>query len=192
MSKLDKYTVGDTPAAIYLVDFLNTSGSKKDRKVLTFINEFRKLFAELVEARECDAISANTLLNFCAIYRQRLNNQCTEMINKGYNSLVVDLFSNIVLGDIRSYERREQRFQKKIKIIKAKAKKFFNENVKHLKLEAVEFFVSEPYARVEYKGTNISNINVSFEYTQDPISSAVLVTKSISRLKKQGKPFNFY
>lgn len=114
---LDKFTFGKTPAAIYLADRLNTLNDPKyARKIASHIHTIQSLIVELIEAHESGSVSIN-LLNFTSralrsqikMVAQNFYNEKPHMGSGGHpvpDLLTINLMSNVMMGDLKSIDRR--------------------------------------------------------------------------------------
>lgn len=96
---LDKFTFGDSPAAIFLADVLNqTNDSKLTRKVSAYLDQENRLLNEMVNAN----LSPHTLGSFVNFMRNRIKTSTLKIDNV----LVSNLMYNVITGRIKSVLRR--------------------------------------------------------------------------------------
>ena len=125
---MDKFTFGNTPAAIYLADHLNSLSDKRVvRKVQKILVFQRQLFTELNDAHMKGILSAKSLL----IISQCIENQVIARLKEKeieqekcevkLDSLTLNLVQNILIGEVKSISRRFQ--EATLKAIKEAAKK---------------------------------------------------------------------
>ena len=119
---LDKFTFGNTPAAIYLVDRLNTFNDVRlTRKISSVLCKFRRTIAELETANNSGIMCTNTTAMFAEKMRVDIQNTGSDLIHKqslqdsrdeelSYIDVrCVNLTVNIICGEIKSMKRRLQK-----------------------------------------------------------------------------------
>lgn len=117
---LNKFTFGNTPASIFLIDRLNQLNSKKfTRKISTIICEFRKIIGELIKAHQDGSISTHTLNVTVELLHGKIENTIDHLLNKsgadyGDNTnlpdvLVANLTLNVIKGELKSVFRRSRK-----------------------------------------------------------------------------------
>ena len=112
MKKYDKNTLGNSPASIYLVDLLNNSENKKDASVLRYITKFKSIFNQLVSAYEAGSIDSNVVKVFCQYKRADLDANVEPMIKEGFSPVVINLYKNIVVAEMKKFERNANMVEK--------------------------------------------------------------------------------
>lgn len=99
---IDKYTYGNTPAAIYLTEVLNSVGSSKMiRKVTRTLTDFNEIINELEAANKNGLLSAHTLGALGADLRAR-----AQRSTVGEHELVKNLLQNMMVGRVKELTRR--------------------------------------------------------------------------------------
>jgi hypothetical protein len=115
---LDKFTFGANPAALYLVEVLNTINNKKlNRKITNLIRESRTTLRELLEANEVGKMSTHTVSVLVELLRKKVEvaahsmkyNENKEKIESINGELAVNLMENIIKGELKSLHRRARR-----------------------------------------------------------------------------------
>lgn len=114
--KLDKYTFGKTPAAIYLAHRLNEINNKKfTRKISSRIAEIRKMIRDMGNAYIADQIDTHTLISFVSFLRLRVSEMADDLLfarkeeDVVLYTLCVNLMANILIGDIKNIIRKTQK-----------------------------------------------------------------------------------
>src|SRR5574343_497505 len=107
---LDKYTFGEAPAAMYLVELLNQRNDKGlIRKVSKILATSRGALNDLARAHlDYDTISTRTLsimLNMMSEYHHK---HVIEQIGK-YDMHIAHLVVNVLEGGIKTWKRRVQK-----------------------------------------------------------------------------------
>lgn len=189
MKKLEKFTAGKTPAALYLVEFLNTEGTFKDRNVLKFIASFRKSFNQLAKAAELGIIDSKTLGNYCSMKREGLNAECLNYMSNGLSPLVVNLYRNLVLAEIKSYTRKATDYARAISSGIDRAK-FNKTDSTLLKTYGVVDGVEYPF--VVYFNNAIVQHNLNVMSIKDSVTAESLTEKSKVKLAKYNKVSTLY
>ena len=186
MKQLDKYTLGKTPAAIYLIEFLNTQGTFKDRNVLKFINDFRSTLQELANAVYADEISIRTLTIFCELKRVQLDVVTPNYYASGIDPLVVDLLRNIILGDIKKYTRMANKFKSVNRSLISVARNH------KLNVSDDEYQIDIKGVTVVIDENNQAHTDLRFKDIEDEVTPEVLQERSKRKLERLGKPSTLY
>lgn len=189
MKKLEKFTAGKSPAALYLVEFLNTEGTFKDRNVLKFISTFRESFNQLTKAAQMGIIDSKTLSNYCSMKRESLKTECLQYIDSGLNPLVVDLYHNLVLAELKSYTRKAIDYARVVTSGIDRAKNTRKDSTlvtTYGVIDSVEY----PFTVHFTNGSAEHNLNVMS--IKDTVTSESLVEKSRAKLAKHNKLNTLY
>ena len=100
---IDKFTYGNTPAAIYLAEYLNSAGTPPLlRKVTRTLTDFFELINELEAANAAGVMSAHSVGSFCHSLRAR------AQAVKFEDTLVTNLVCNLMIGRTKELIRRVQ------------------------------------------------------------------------------------
>jgi hypothetical protein len=116
MIKLDKFTYGKTPAAIYLAELLNTLDAPKlARKVSRTLVDFNELINQIEASNDVGILSAHNIGYLAAMLRIRaqdtwLDDNMKHCTDESDESLVLvnNLVHNILIGRIKDLSRRVQ------------------------------------------------------------------------------------
>jgi hypothetical protein len=113
---LDKFTFGNTPAAIYLADRLNELNNHRlTRKISSVLCKFRRTMTELTNANNAGIMCTNTTAMFAERTRVDIQNTGSDMIFKiqeedcYYDERCINLMVNIICGELKSMIRRLQK-----------------------------------------------------------------------------------
>lgn len=107
---LDKFTLGKTPAAVYLVDKLNENYTRRECNfILHKVHNFTENFNELVAAYNAKQISARTVTSFIEQKLALLEQEQLEIIKRGFVPLIADLYKNIIVGLRKKFIRGEMK-----------------------------------------------------------------------------------
>ena len=107
---LDKFTLGKTPAAVYLVDKLNENYTRRECNfILHKVHNFTENFNELVAAYNAKQISARTVASFIEQKLALLEQEQLEIIKRGFAPLIADLYKNIIVGLRKKFIRGEMK-----------------------------------------------------------------------------------
>ena len=107
---LDKFTLGKTPAAVYLVDKLNENYTRRECNfILHKVHNFTENFNELVAAHNAKQISARTVASFIEQKLALLEQEQLEIIKRGFAPLIADLYKNIIVGLRKKFIRGEMK-----------------------------------------------------------------------------------
>lgn len=188
---LDKNTLGDSPAAIYLIDILNHSNNSLDSSVLKRINQFKNIFTQLLNAHDGKHIETGVVRAFVFYKRQDLNLQTQEMTQAGYTPLVINLYKNLVIAELKKFQRRadqinmvEKSASDRARAILRNGKQKFNNQTLNTygKLEGEQMHVE-----VVFNQHGLPTVNIDTSLIKDSITSQTLMDKSVKRLTRQGK-----
>lgn len=61
----DKFTIGNSPAAIYLIDLLNKTENNINHNILKSLHKHRDIFNQLLKSYENNHISTQVVTAFC-------------------------------------------------------------------------------------------------------------------------------
>lgn len=102
---LDKYTYGNTPAAIFLAERLNTLGNQvMIRKVSSFLDQKNRVLNEVVEAHLAGYLSTRALSALVNLMRREVADSKKQVGDE----LAQNLMHNVMVGKIKSVLRRTQ------------------------------------------------------------------------------------
>jgi len=186
--KLDRNTLGDSPASIYLIDVLNDSTNSKDKNILKQISTFKKIFTELLKSHEAGHISTGVVNTFVSYKRQDLEIQTQDLLAKGYSALVVNLYKNVVVAELKKYQRRASTIKQIEKsasdrargLLRNKHQKFNNASLKTYGKAGDEKFDLE----VQFNQHGVAQVHLDKSLVKDSITSESLMEKSRKRLAK--------
>lgn len=196
---LETYTLGNSPAAIYLVDVLNNSANPIDRNILKPINKFNCLFKELVKAYQNGHISDTLVHSYIAAKHLELEQYKQQLTNLNYTPLVISLAINLIIGEMTKFQRRNGKANKIKKsaidraknILKTKGSLYNNSslstygklnNQTEEQLNALVVFNQHGIAEVQFNENDI----------KEDVTNETLREKSLKRLKRLGKDTSFY
>lgn len=194
--KFDRNTLGNSPGCLYMMDLLNETSNKKDLNVLKFISKFRHIFFQLVHAYDEHVIEADVVRVFSSYKRTELISQVNQLIEQGYTPVIAKLYCNIVISDLRKFERAVSGIQKIEKSAIDRAKSQLKN--KHISVKNKEVLT---YGRINQEEADLVNVTVVFDKNgkgqletpltrqdfSDPINDETLMQKSRARLIRLGK-----
>ena len=110
---IDKYTFGNTPAAIYLADHLNYLGDPRlVRKAQKRLTGPRKILNELYKSHAEGHLSAQTLYSMAQSVKDYTIDRLVEHVEQPsevqLDDLTINLIGNIIIGEVKSIKRRVQ------------------------------------------------------------------------------------
>lgn len=193
----DKYTVGNSPAAIYIIDLLNQTDNDINHKILKTLHKHRDTFNQLVKAYDNHHLSAQVVSAFITGARIMVEKEAEQYVANGYDPLIVNLFKNLVFADMKKFTRQKNKAEKLERSAIDRAKYILkNQNLTYADKQI------STYGLDNEKQEKI-NIEVNFDYNglpvtkynkdllTDSITNETLREKSEKRLKRLGKfPFN--
>lgn len=188
---LDKYTFGDTPAAIYLADVLNHTTNPLDAGISKHISSFKDYFKQLVNAHENGHISTGVVTNFIHNKKIALELQMKELLDLGYTPLVINLYSNMINADMKQFNRKSQKVNLIAKsaqdrargILKQGKQKYANQKMQTYGRVGEERVAVE----VEFNQHGLPQVKMDKTAIKDEITSETLMEKSVARLTRLGK-----
>lgn len=189
-NKLDKYTTGHTPAAVYLIDCLNNSNNRLDKNVLKSITQFKEIFNQLVRAYHSNNIDAKVVEAFIVAKKLSLELDCDKLLKAGYTPLVVKLYSNIITADMRDFSRKHQLIAKisKSAIDRVKAQcRNSNIEYKGQSIKTVSFGIE---VTVHFDKFGEASVDMDKKQIPSTITAHTLTLKSRSRLQKLGRVYH--
>lgn len=188
-NNFDKYTLGNSPAAIYIIDLLNNTERKKAIYLIKAYSEFKQTFRELLDAHDDGALSAKVVRKYIETYRSTLPQSKQNLTNKGYDIKVINLYENLLIAEFKKAIRRLDAI-KRIEVsaisrakskLKNTGKKYHDEQLKtYGKYEGQEIPVE---VRFNQHGLGQSSINTNL--IEDKITSETLMEKSLKRLERR-------
>jgi hypothetical protein len=102
---MNKFTYGNTPAAIYLAEYLTENGTSGEiRKVTRALTHFSRVINELERSNYAGTLSAHVIGGLAAGLREQALNTTV-----GGDSLVIDLVRNVMIGRLKDLTRRVQK-----------------------------------------------------------------------------------
>ena len=104
--QLDKFTFGKSEGAVYLVDMLNGKCSYRERTfILHKIHNFQKIMKELIFQHQRQRLSTHTVVTFIEQKRSLLDLEYCEIVERGYDKLIADLYCNVIIGICKQFQR---------------------------------------------------------------------------------------
>ncbi len=193
MNKLEKYTIGKSPAALYLTDLINQTQNPKDINLIKFLTNFRAEFKQLLNCYNMQLLNGEYLANYCSLKRKDLDEQTKHLVEKNYTPLLVNLYKNICISELKKFIRPysfETHFTQSA-INRAKHLKKNSPNIN-------TFHTYGQYKNLSYKVDATVNflrngkIDVILDKSQikDVINDDTLTKKSKKRLSKKNINFN--
>jgi hypothetical protein len=111
---LDKYTFGEAPAAMYLVELLNQRNDKQlTRKVSKALAESRSLLNDVTRAHlEYDVLSTKSLSKILNMVSEYNHTHIREIIGK-HDPFIANLTVNVIEGTVKTWKRRVAKASKR-------------------------------------------------------------------------------
>lgn len=197
VKKYDPYTLGNSPAAVYLIDVLNNSTNKAEHNILRHINSYKVKFKEIVTAFEAGHLSDHVVLSFLNGQSLELEIHAKEWAEKGYNTLVINLGKNLILANYSQFRRQHGKVnkiknsatQRAKNILKNADKSYANQEVSTYGKEDDEKTLS---VVVKFNEHGLPNVQLDTQLVHDHITNEHLMQKSLKRLNRLGKPTDLY
>lgn len=189
MNNFDKYTLGKSPAAIYIIDLLNNIERNKAVYLIKAYSEFKENFRELLDAYDDGALSAKVIRKYIATYRATLPQTRVQLLEKGYDHKIINLYDNLLIAEFKKATRRLDAI-KRIEVsaiaraksnLKKSGKEYHDEQLKtYGKYEGKEIPVEVKFNQ-HGLGSSVINTNL----IEDKITSESLMEKSLKRLERR-------
>lgn len=189
MNNFDKYTLGNSPAAIYIIDLLNRIERKKAVYLIKAYGEFKENFREILDAYDDGALNAKVVRKYIEVYRANLPQTRQNLLERGYDEKIVNLYDNLIIAEFKKIIRRLDAI-KRVEVsaiaraknnLKKSGKEYHDEQLKTFgKYEGKEIPVE---VKFNQHGLGYSFINTNL--IEDKITSESLMEKYLKRLEKR-------
>lgn len=189
MNNFDKFTLGNSPAAIYMIDLINSVERKKAIYIIKSYGEFKETFRELSDAHDDGAISARVLRKYIETYRLTLPGVRKNLEEKQYDIKIINLYENLIIAEFKKVIRRLDAM-KKIEISAiARAKSKIKNSGRQIKNESITTYGryegNEVKIDVKFNQNGLGSSSVNANMVQDRITSETLMEKSLKRLERR-------
>lgn len=189
----DKYTLGKSPAELYMVHVLNTTQNNKDHNVLRSINNFRDLMSKLIAASgESVLIDEKVIDQFCNLKRIELDILTEQHLESGMSPLVVDLYRNIIIGDLKRCQRKTSMARRVVKagiaLIRVECE---NRGIDKVDF-AAELIINDKEVYIGYDSNGNTYHSLDWFDLNDDITPEILQERSRKKLERQGKINTLY
>ena len=185
----DQYTLGDTPAAIYLIDLLNKMEKKKASYILNSYTSFKEWMNELIFAYENKFISSKTLRKCIEHYRLSLKEHRELLIQKNYDITVINLLQNLKIAELRKIIRKVGTIKKLETSAIDRAKSVLKKEKSSLTNRSIETFAMNDDEKIEveviFNHHGVASSDVDSEKIKDKITSESLWKKSNQRMARR-------
>lgn len=189
MNNFDKYTLGNSPACIYIIDLLNNIDRKKAVHIIKSYAEFKEEFRELLDSYNEGALNARIVRKYIEMYRSTLPEKRQKLVAKQYDVKIINLYENLIVGEFKKILRRldSQRRVEISAIARAKSQlkkqgNKYNEQQLHTygKFEGKEIPVE-----VKFNEHGLPSSVVNPNLIKDNITSETLMEKSLKRQERR-------
>lgn len=185
---IDRNTFGSTPAAIYLAEQLNIIDNPKVlRKASAFINSCRVIIADGVRAHNNGFIGIKTLYFIVDSLSEKVKENAISVRfdpTLGDYPLVINLVTNVLIGEIKSIKRRAQEIAH-INHIQAQLQGACDNDLRSVILD-------KNGVKLATVGSNIQLAHVGISDVKDPTNVDILVQRSKRRLSRLNKHDTLY
>jgi hypothetical protein len=190
MNKLDKFTYGNTPAAIYLAEHLNTAGTQSlRRKVTRSLTGFNEMVNGIERSNEAGLLTAHTVGALVAALRERVKSTRFDdaVRPEDEDPLVLNLITNLMMGRLKDLGRRVQM----VRVYEQQQARAQGPTIKH---ELDRQIDRDRQSRVHSVLGTLSTLAASkpLSAVQDPIKADTLIERSKRRLDRLNKPNTLY
>lgn len=195
--KYDPYTLGNSPAAIYLIDLLNNSTNKIEHNILSHINSYKVKFKQIVQAFEAGILSDHVVLSFISGQTLELDIKAKQWADKGYNILIINLAKNLVIANYSQFRRQQFKINKIKSSATQRAKNILKNEDKKYAHQEVSTYGREGDDKtlnviVKFNEYGLPNVQLDTSMIEDHITNEHLMKKSLNRLDRLGKPTDLY
>lgn len=189
MNNFDKFTLGNSPAAIYMIDLLNNIDRKKSVYIIKAYGEFKEVLRELSDAHDDGAISARVLRKYIETYRLTLPGIRKSLEAKEYDVKIINLYENLIIAEFKKVIRKLDAM-KKIEISAiARAKSKIKNSGRQINNESISTYGryegNEVEIDVKFNKNGLGSSTVNANMVKDRITSETLMEKSLKRLERR-------
>ena len=196
--KYQSHTLGNSPAAIYLIDVINSSDNPKDHRIISHINDFKRMFKQITNAHDKGMLDNKTVYSFIIGKTLELEQKSEYFLKNNYSLLVVNLFRNLIMADMKSFNRTttKQNCIEKSAISRAKdLLKKEDKKINHTTITTYGKINSDKPEIIDtvvvFNEHGIPRVEIDKNSIKDDITNETLLGKSIARLTRLGRyPFN--
>jgi hypothetical protein len=201
---LDRFTFGNNPASLYLVEVLNTIDNKKlNRKITNLIRESRTTLRELIAANEAGKMSTHTVSVLVELLRTKVEHAAHVMkysengtgifklddqgdfkldtLKVSANGeLAVNLATNVIKGELKSLHRR------------ARDVHHIEKEQQHLMSKGESDSINRYGILLGTKVTKFEPRKIAVTEVKETITAETLTIKSRAKLTRLNKPCKLY
>lgn len=190
-NNFDEYTLGNSPAAIYIIDLLNNIDRKKAIHIIKSYSEFKESFREVMDAHAEGVLSAKVVRKYIELYRSNIPTIHQNLVSKEYDIKIINLYENLLIAEFKKSIRKLDSIKRIETSAVSRAKS-------QLKKSGKVYHHEQMNTYGKYEGDNIP-VAVKFnEYglalpcvnvnlIQDKITSETLMEKSLKRMERRNK-----
>lgn len=188
-NNFDKYTLGNSPAAIYIIDLLNVIERSKAIYLIKGYSGFKKTFKELVDAYDEGALSSSVVRKYMETYRATLPIKREELMIKEYDLKIINLYENLIIAEFKKVVRKLDAMKRLEVSAISRAKSNLRKSGKLYSDEKVETYGKlegkEIPVEVKFNEHGLGSSNINRNYIEDKITSDTLMEKSIKRMERK-------
>lgn len=188
-NNFDKYTLGNSPAAIYIIDLLNNIERKKAVYLMKTYSDFKETFRELLDAHFEGALSSKVVRKYIEVYRVTLPKTKESLINKGYDLKIINLYENLVIAEFKKVIRKLDAITRLEVSAVSRAKSNLKKSGKVYNDEQVLTFGKyedkEILVEVKFNKHGLGSSNINYNFIEDKITSETLMEKSMKRMERR-------
>lgn len=188
-NNFDKYTLGNSPAAIYIIDLLNNVERKKGVYLMKAYSDFKETFRELLDAHDDGALSSKVVRKYIEIYRATLPQTRETLITKGYDVKIINLYENLIIAEFKKVIRKLDAITRLEVSAISRAKSNLKKSGKVYNDEQVLTFGKyedkEIPVEVKFNKHGLGSSNINSNFIEDRITSETLMEKSMKRVERR-------
>ena len=191
INNFDKNTLGNSPAAIYIIDLLNQIERKKAIYLIKAYGDFKETLRELIDAYNDGALSAKVVLKYIETYRSTLPQKKEALIIKGYEIKIINLYDNLLIAEFKKFIRKIETLKRievsAISRAKCNLKKSGTSYEDKQITTFGKFEGKEIPVEVKFNQYGLGSSFINTNLIEDKITSDTLMEKSIKRMERRKK-----
>lgn len=188
-NNFDKYTLGNSPAAIYMIDLLNQIERKKAVYLTKAYGDFKETIRELLDAYDDGALSAKVVRQYMENYRATLPQKKELLLNREYDLKIVNLYENLLVAEFKRVIRKLDTIKSLEISAISRAKSQLKKSGKSYEHEQVATFGifdgKEVPVEVKFNQHGLGYSTINTNLIEDRITSDSLMEKSVKRMERR-------
>lgn len=188
-NNFDKNTMGNSPAALYIIDLLNGIERKKAVHLIKAYADFKETFKELLDAYDDGALSARVVRKYIETYRATLPLKREELMSKDYDNKIINLYENLVIAEFKKVVRKLDAMKRLEVSAISRAKSNLKKSGQMFNNEKVvtygKYEGEEVTMEVNFNKHGLGSSNITRGAVEDKITAETLMEKSIKKIERR-------